>query len=445
MFLNRFKQALRQSAVRQTLALMVVFSTVVSFAWLGTSWFVQRELERLATQRLVALAASVSQSIVDEQALPLPLAGQAFAILENDRIFEGSLPFELPKERLSTGIFQTDSPTDRYVDYLYFVSRFEDQYIVAAEIFERQEELLDALDLGLQLALWISLLSTGAAGLWLGRRAQTRIDVIGHGLSRVAQGELSARIDLQGGHDDLNALSDLINSTTERLDGLVGQMRVQASNIAHDLRTPLARLRAGLETAQMEAEAKGKEVPVDYIEDALVQVDHIIGTFDALLRLARIENSARQEAFEIVSLGSIAKQLVEVFGPVVEDKGHHLNLTISEAQNVEGDFDLLIQMGANLIQNSLRYGAEQQHIRIAVEGCVLSITDQGTGIPFSERQKVLEPLYRISDTRQSDGNGLGLSLVRAICDLHKAELTLTDAPEASGLRVSIRFPQIIKL
>jgi signal transduction histidine kinase len=241
----------------------------------------------------MALVTSVSQSIVDEQALPLPLAGQALAILENASISEGSLLFELPKERLSTGIFQTDSPTDRYVDYLYFVSRFEDQYIVAAEIFERQEELLDALDLGLQLALWISLLLTGAAGIWLGRRAQTRIDVIGHGLSRVAQGELSARIDLQGGHDDLNALSDLINATTERLDGLVGQMRVQTSNIAHDLRTPLARPRAGLETAQIEAGAKGKGVPVDYIEGALVQVDHIIGTFGALLRLARIENSAR--------------------------------------------------------------------------------------------------------------------------------------------------------
>jgi signal transduction histidine kinase len=147
----------------------------------------------------------------------------------------------------------------------------------------------------------------------------------------------------------------------------------------------------------------------------------------------------------MVSLGSIAEQLIEVFGPVVEDKGHHLNLTILEAPNVEGDFDLLVQMGANLIQNSLRYGAEQQHIRIAIEGRVLSITDRGTGIPFSERQKVLEPHNRIADTRHSDGYGLGLSLVRAICDLHKAELTLTDAPEASGLRVTIRFPQFIKL
>jgi signal transduction histidine kinase len=173
----------------------------------------------------------------------------------------------------------------------------------------------------------------------------------------------------------------------------------------------------------------------------LTQVDHIVGTFDALLRLAKIENTARQEAFTEINLGTLAEQLVTVFGPVIEDSGHRITLTLRDPQTVRADADLLLQLGANLIQNALRYGAEGQTIAIAVQGRQFTISDQGPGIPLDERKKVLEPLYRLSDTRQSDGFGLGLSLVRAICDLHEADLTLSDAADGPGQRVGVRFPQ----
>jgi len=304
---------------------------------------------------------------------------------------------------------------------------------------ERQEELREILAAGMQLSLLATLLTTALAGLWMARRAQARMDVIGGGLAAVARGDLKTRIALHGA-DDLSLLADRINATTARLDDAVGQMRVQSSNIAHDLRTPLARLRAQLETSLIDARAQGRAVDPETLDAALAQIDQITGTFEALLRLAQIESGAGRGAFATVDLGALVTGAAETFGPVVEDAGRTLVVETTDAARIHGDHDMLVQLLANLIHNALRHGEGGTRVALQAHGRRICVNDDGPGVRFAERENVLQPLYRGQASRQGEGFGLGLALVRAIAALHDADLALSDGPNGRGLSVAIRFP-----
>jgi signal transduction histidine kinase len=317
--------------------------------------------------------------------------------------------------------------------------------IVVAENVERQEELLEVLSGGLRSALAASLLAALLAGLWMARRNQARLDKINSDLGKVAHGDLGARINLPDRQDDLSLLANRIDATIEHLEQVMEQMRVQSSNIAHDLRTPLARLRAQVETQYLALVEDGTAVSPDGLETALAQIDRIVGTFDALLRIARLDSGARRASFQSVDLKEVMLIVEEACGPVIEDAGQDLKVTVVEPAMVHGDRDLLVQLLANLIQNAMRYGPQGQSISLSLHGRQISITDEGPGIPFEAREKVLEPLFQMEDARQGEGFGLGLSLVRAIADLHGATLSLTDGPGSCGLCATLRFPELTDL
>ncbi|MEM7021718.1 MAG: HAMP domain-containing sensor histidine kinase [Pseudomonadota bacterium] len=329
-------------------------------------------------------------------------------------------------------------------DMRYLLQTTEHGRVLLGENIQRQEELRDILAVGMQLSLLATLLATGVAALWMARRGQARLNVISAGLAEVAQGRLDTRITLDG-QDDLSLLAKRINATTERLDNAITQMRVQSSNIAHDLRTPLARLRAQIETSLIAATEQGRAVSSEELGAALEQIDRITGTFDTLLRLARIESGAGREAFAPVDLRVVVEGVAETFGAVVEDMGQELRVEVEDAAQIRGDQDMLVQVLANLIQNALRHGAQEQTITLGVHGPNLCVSDQGPGVPFDEREKVLRTLYQGETTRQGEGYGLGLSLVRAIAELHGADLSLSDGPNGRGLSVCMRFPSLTKL
>ena len=136
---------------------------------------------------------------------------------------------------------------------------------------------------------------------------------------------------------------------------------------------------------------------------------------------------------------------LDTFGPVVEDAGQTLRVKTASPDQIHGDCDLIVQLVANLIQNALRYGPTGQEITLAVQGAQLSVTDQGPGIPFADHERVFQPLHQLEDTRQDSGFGLGLSMVRAISDLHEAQLSLSDGPNGRGLTVTARFAKLAKL
>ena len=430
MFLNQLKELMALSTVRQTLWLMGLFGAITLFAWGGTYWMVQREMERTVDDRLSLRMQEAIAVLGQGGSLPDPTDGQSVNFV-NDEWPEGFRTF--------------DSEGPRSIEFRYFTSTTPYGRIRLGENTERQEELRDILAAGMQITLVGTLLATALAGLWMARRGQARLGQINAGLAKIAQGQLDTRIALEGRRDDLALLSDRIDATAERLEQAMMQMRVQASNIAHDLRTPMARLRAQIETDLVGLAEHKQAVTVDDLGAALEQIDQITGTFEALLRLARIESGAGREAFTTIDLADLVADVEETFGPVVDEAGQSLTVEVVDAAQISGDHDLLVQLLANLIQNALRHGAEGQTILLGIHGQRLSVSDQGPGIPFAERERVLQPLYQTESTRQGEGFGLGLSLVRAIAELHRADLSLSDGPRGRGLNVSVRFSNLTQL
>ena len=280
-----------------------------------------------------------------------------------------------------------------------------------------------------------------ATGVLLALRAQRRIDSIAGIMGRVGQGELGARIPVGRRGDDIDLLARQVNAALDRLSHLVEGMRQVSVNIAHDLKTPLNRLAITLEAAIKAEEAGAPAAPL--LEQAEEEIGQINATFDALLRIAQIEAGARRARFVEVQLGDVLDRIGDAYGEVAEERGQHLEVTHQiELPNIEGDGDLLTQLCANLIENSMRHCPPGTSIAVSARRAenriVLTVSDNGPGIPAEERAKVFQRLYRLDKSRTTSGSGLGLSLVKAVADLHAAEIAVGE--NAPGLWISVAFP-----
>lgn len=294
---------------------------------------------------------------------------------------------------------------------------------------------------------WSTLIITGLAitgGALLASRIQRRLDGIAATMVDVSHGRLDARITLLGNGDDIDDVSRQVNAALERLSALVDGMKNVSANIAHDLKTPLNRLQIILETASEKA-ASGNAVSDDLAEARMEGVQ-INETFDALLRITQIEAGARKERFTEVDLNEVLKTIAEIYTDVAEDDGKSLSAIIPNEHEgrILGDWELLTQLFANLVENSLRHCSKGTTIELSVtkldDHIVASVNDDGPGIPPEERERVFQRLYRLNHSRSTPGSGLGLSLVKAIADLHGASVILED--RFPGLAVVVDFPSI---
>ena len=284
-------------------------------------------------------------------------------------------------------------------------------------------------------------------GAWLAFRAQRRLDAVRDTLRQVSHGKLSARVPLLGRGDDLDQLSRDINEALDRLSASVESMRQVSTDIAHDLKTPLNYLKITLEDARLKQE-KGQPVLED-LERASEEADQINLIFEALLRIAHIESGVRKSRFAAVNLSELFNVLLDVYSEVAADTVHMVEQRFhdDDEQLIAGDRQLLIQMYANLIENAIRHTPPGAVILLGIAGegdriCTY-VEDNGLGIPASEHERVFRRLYRLEKSRTSPGTGLGLSLVKAVADLHGAELRLADA--RPGLRVVIRYDRFMQV
>ena len=332
-------------------------------------------------------------------------------------------------------------PTD--YPYRMFAGELHGDYLVIGLSNADLDDLAEIILTGFGWAAVAVLLAAIAAGGWIAARLQRRLNDVTETLARVASGDLSTRLAVSKRGDDLDMISGEINQTLSRLGALVEAMRQVSADIAHELRTPLNRLRIHIEGAARNA-ASGASVDDD-LAAAIQQSEAIDQTFSALLRIAQIEAGARREKFAPVDLAALMASVGEVYADVAEDAGHTLRSDITEAAWVMGDRELLTQSFANLIENAIRHCPPGTQITCVVRASgtavTASVTDTGPGIPEAERDLVLRRLYRLEKSRTTTGTGLGLSLVKAVADLHGAEIALGDA--APGLRVELKFPRII--
>lgn len=314
--------------------------------------------------------------------------------------------------------------------------------LVVASSFEETDELGS---LALTSFGWAGVIATAiaiAAGLLLAGAVRKRMEAIGGTMGRVGHGELTARIPLRGSGDDIDVLAGQINAALERLAALVEGMRQVSVDIAHDLKTPLNRLSIIIEGA-LETAERGQDNAAELVQ-AQIEAGRINATFEALLRIAQLESGARRERFTDVALDSVFSVLVEAYAYVAQENGQTLTLSFDEGEAavVRGDHDLLTQLFANLIENAIRHAKGGKTIGMFVRrqnGLVIArIVDDGPGIPKDETEKVFQRLYRLEKSRSTEGTGLGLSMVKAIADLHGATVALSNANP--GLAVTVTFP-----
>jgi len=296
------------------------------------------------------------------------------------------------------------------------------------------------IETALLLGIALIFVLAGVASVSVTRRTVGRIEAINATSRAIMQSGLGERIPMRGSRDEWDQLAANLNSMLDRIEELMAQVKQVTDNVAHDLRTPLGRMRGRLDKAYGAEGATEHERAL--IGDTLADLDGVLRMFSSLTRISQIEANGRSETGRPVDLAEIAREVTELFDAAAEDTGGRLAVTGDEAVRVAGDRDLLFDALANLVDNAIKHGRDGGHVTVAVsqreDGGEICVADDGPGIPVQQREQVFKRFYRLEGSRRTPGNGLGLSLVAAVVRLHGARIEMED--NAPGLKVRLRFP-----
>ena len=305
---------------------------------------------------------------------------------------------------------------------------------------DRLDEFARSLAGGLAAAIGLILLLAAAAGISTARRSVSRIEAINTTSREIMRAGLGRRIPLRGTGDEWDELAANLNSMLDRIGELVEANRQVSDNIAHDLRTPLTRMRARLERGGAEALSAPQYRAL--LGEAIAELDSILRTFSSLLRISQIEARNPRAGFRHLDLAALLREVAELFDAAAEEHSVSLSVSGVTAAPAIGDRDLLFDAFSNLVDNAIKHGGRGGKVEIAVGseagGPLVSIADRGPGIPPEEHSHVFERFYRLERSRNSPGNGLGLSLVAAVANLHGARIRIAD--NAPGFTIALQFP-----
>jgi signal transduction histidine kinase len=276
-------------------------------------------------------------------------------------------------------------------------------------------------------------------GAFMSSRVLKRVESINETTRSIITGDLSQRVKTRGTRDEFDQLAANLNGMLDQIEQLMGGIQHVGDSIAHDLRTPLTRLRHSLEEA---AASKDVGAMREQVQSAIDDADGLLATFSALLRIARIESGGYAIRTEPVDMSRLVQDALELYEVVADERTITVTRDLSNVPEINGDRDLIFQLIVNLLDNALKYTAPDGDLRVSVRheaSCiVLSVADTGCGIPEPELEKVTRRFYRVDSSRRHPGSGLGLSLVQVVADLHGA--TLSFANLSQGLRVDVAFP-----
>lgn len=446
----------RSTPFRLALTFAVLF--IGSFLFAGTAAYLSMQedlaarLDRQIQETFTAFEGLYEKGDTTDIVQAIDRMAQASA--DRDRIFlvqsasGATLGGNIAKSPLSDGWSTVGAAVlgvaEDDLEFRVYAAPIGELRVTVGASLEASSEILET---ALSSFVWATLAVLGlalAGGALLAYRAQRRIELIAGTMDAISDGRLDARIPITRAGDDLDHLALQINAALDRLKRLIEGMRQVSSDIAHDLKTPIGRLYIAIEAA-LECANEGKADAAGLAE-ALAAARQVNDTFDALLRITQIESGARRSRFVDVNLVSVLETVFDAFEPVAHERGDALTLAVAKENpiTVHGDRELLLQMLANLVENALRHAPAGTTVAIegiaggTLHGAEIVVSDSGPGIPAAEREKVFERLYRLEKSRTTPGSGLGLSLVKAIADLHGASISLAD--NAPGLRVTITFP-----
>lgn len=295
----------------------------------------------------------------------------------------------------------------------------------------------------------LSLLSL-AGGLWISRSVLKRIDNVNATSQSIMAGDLSRRIPLDGSGDELDGLAQNLNAMLDRIESLMSGLKEVSDNIAHDLKTPLNRLRNAAEAAL--SDPRGSEAYRDGLEQTIEKADDLIKTFNALLLVARLEAGVLEDNAQAFDAGALVRDVAELYEPAAEEAGFELRTSAATGLWLKANRQLIGQAVANLIDNALKYAADASRSREfrfidvaisdAADETLISVADKGPGISPEDRERALKRFVRLEKSRTRPGTGLGLSLVAAVARMHGGDVLLED--NAPGLKAILRLPKELR-
>lgn len=450
-------KTLRSSTLRLALICIGVFGTAMcalfSYVYWSTADFVRsRSDHAIAAERVVVrqaydragrdgLTMIIEQRIAGERlegGLYL-LTDESFApVAGNLPVWPAALKGTEGWGNFDAAEWKPDS-ADRPLLRAAFETLPDGYHLLVGKGIDDLDEFAEQIETALTMSVVFTFLLAGLASVFVTRRTVARIEAINATSHAIMRSGLGQRIPRNGTSDEWDQLAENLNLMLDRIEGLMGEVKQVSDNVAHDLRTPLARMRGRLEKAYAGPRDGGRDQVL--IGDTMADLDAVLRMFTSLTRISQIEASDRMAAFRGVDLAHLAREVAELFDAAAEERGGRLSVTADQPVLVVGDRDLLFDAVANLIDNAIKHGRDAGQVTVAVGqengGPVISIADDGPGIPASESQQVFRRFYRLERSRRAPGNGLGLSLVAAVARLHGARIELAD--NAPGLRFRLVF------
>jgi signal transduction histidine kinase len=288
------------------------------------------------------------------------------------------------------------------------------------ELERTRHMIINAMIWGIAITLALAL----AGGIAMSRGTARRIEAINQTSRDIMSGDLDRRIPAGGTNDEFDQLAGNLNTMLDRIQGLMEGLRHVSDNIAHDLRTPLTRLRGRLE--ELDDRALSASERSRRIDAAVAEADALLSMFNALLRITQIEAGGRRDNFAAVDLAELLNDVAELYEPVAQEKGLSFSAHCEAASSVTGDRDLLFQAVANLADNAIKYTPAGGSVTLHTSGKSVTVSDTGPGVPEEAREDVFRRFHRLEKSRSQPGSGLGLSLVKAVAQLHGGTVRLED-------------------
>ncbi|HWE75578.1 MAG TPA: ATP-binding protein [Stellaceae bacterium] len=442
-------KVLRTSAFRLTLLYAGIFcaSFVVLFAviYWSTARYMDRQFDDTVGNEIAEIqsdAASRNLASLQEIVSELTLNSPGFFYLLQDPggdVLAGNLPAMTPSDGITDRMQvriqdRTISLRGKGVHLNGGVFLFVG--LSTIELHKMQSAVARVFVWGFVAMIFISLFS----GAFISLAMLSRIEGLSNVSREIVNGDLDRRIPLRGSNDEFDHLAVSLNVMLDRIQGLMDGLRQISTDIAHDLRTPLTRLRQRIEMALRKAD-DADSLRIAF-HATLKDLDSILDTFSALLRIAQLETSERRAHFTDIDLTDLLRTAVELYAPMAEEKAQSIVEKIDDGLTIRGDRELLLQLFANVLENAVRHSPQQALIeiggqRLMDETVVVSVRDNGPGIPEDMRSKVFQRFFRLEPSRTTPGSGLGLSLVKAIASLHNISVELLS--NEPGLVVQVRF------
>jgi len=432
----------------------LIVSVLFGYVYLSTSSYVRSRSDGVITTEYSSLQRAYAQSgreglidLIQRRVAGESLAGSVYLLVDPSlTILAGNLkawPSTVTASRGWTE-FRAGEPVPGATDLPLLRAMVEtfpggDRLLVGRDISELDSftgQIRIAVISGVALIFVVA----GVASVLVTRRTVARIEQINTTSRAIMQSSLDERIPLRGSHDEWDRVAENLNLMLDRIETLMGEVKQVSDNVAHDLRTPLTRMRGRLEKAY-----HGQRIGDDdqaLIGDTIADLDAVLRIFSSITRIAQIETQARKGGFRTVNLVEIANEVVELYDAAAEPDGTRLSVIGDREVLVTGDRDLIFDAIANLVDNAIKHGHARGQVVVANENIggqpVVSIADDGPGIPADQYEHVFKRFYRLEQSRYAPGNGLGLSLVAAVARLHGARIEMLD--NAPGLKLKLWFP-----